>query len=143
MRTTSAKAYREGIEDGSIAKSAKRVLEYLRKYGPMTGRQLDHAIPGGHKRLIELDRAGIIHVVDRKPDSQTGKTSIYWGVCEAPMLSYTPQPKRQTRKELEVENARLMAALNEYLMKMSKLYDKAFKAGYFFGEKGLPMPEDI
>ncbi len=78
----------------------------LVKNGPATATELEHRIGDvhAHKRLSELERIGLAAAGRSRACKHTGKTAIEWLACEGPVM---PLPRKQTRKELEAEIARL------------------------------------
>lgn len=136
-RTTSAKAFREETENGNITRKQKEVWDWLKLHGPATGRKVSAAIPGGHKRLAELQRKGYVAEFSRVTDRATGKTAIEWGACAPEQsLLFAPKVRKPTRKQLEAELAatkmaleRKQRALDAYPATIHRVYDLAYQQG--------------
>lgn len=85
-RETSAKAYREISEEGTLGRLQKRVVGAIRRAtSPMTANEItavlksdDEVNVSYHKRLSELERAGIIKRADSRKCTVTGRTACTW-----------------------------------------------------------------
>lgn len=123
MRSTSLMAYTEL----DIPKAARAVLNYIKCSGPINGRAVSRAIPGGHKRLSWLKQNGLAENCGTTKDPITGRIAYLWKATNQPMFKVDlSQPKRKPRKELEAENIRLTEMLTQALYRSSAAYD----AGY-------------
>ena len=94
MRHTSTKAYHEIRDNGLLSKMRFKVYEAVYKYGPITGVGLNRLLktPSAHKRLSELEAAGVIEIVGEKKTT-TGHMGILWDVTKA-------LPKKVSRKKV-------------------------------------------
>jgi hypothetical protein len=138
-RTTSAKAFREETENGNITKKEIQVWEFLKYQGPATGRHISDMIPGGHKRLAELQRKGYVAEFARVVDRATGKTAIEWGACAPEQsLLFSHKVIKPTRKQLEAKLKETEMALERAQMGQDKAIlgmARAYDIGYTQGRK--------
>ena len=110
MRTTSINAYHEIKENGVLATLERKVLDYIKFAGPISGRLINKHIPGGWKRTAALKTMGCIEEAYEIPDPVTGHTVTYWM-----WRSDTPtKPRPVKRRTTEM---------------MSEFYDVGFVAG--------------
>lgn len=114
MRNTSVKAYHELKESGDLNAMQRRVFDYVKCAGPVTGRSISKMVDGGHKRMSELEDRGLISRQGVTKDHVTGKIVALWAVTNQPLLPKVIQKKAMYRND--------PAAL-------AHLYDKAFEAG--------------
>lgn len=112
MRKTSADAYHEIKENGTLAKLEAKVLEYIKFAGPISGRLINKHIPGGWKRCSMLEAMGCIEVAYEISDPVTKHTVTYWM-----FRSDTPTKPRPSK------------AKDNDPLKLHALYDTAFRAG--------------
>lgn len=117
MRQTSIRAYHTIKEDGTLTKLQQLVADYVKAAGPVTGRTISKAISGGHKRLSDLEKLGIIATIGTRKDEITGKNVLLWVTTGQQPLLAIPKIKRKSRKELE--NG----------VNTSQLYDTAYLKG--------------
>jgi hypothetical protein len=101
VRSTSRAAYHLIMKSGDLTKTQRLVYKYLRKYGPMTGPELDHQIAGQrshyHKRLSELGDIGLAKDTGkRRRNKGTGKRAVVWKATDGPIKA---APKRLTKSE--------------------------------------------
>jgi hypothetical protein len=82
IRQTSAKAFKEEMENGNIPRRRREVFEYLFYHGPKTGSELDYELryPSAHKRLSELKEMGLIIELGGRKCTITGKDVVEWDV---------------------------------------------------------------
>jgi hypothetical protein len=90
MRQTSILAYEAVKASGKLSDMRWRVYDFLYKYGPLTGRELDAKMASPnetrtsyHKRLSELERMGLAYIVAERICSITGHQAIEWDVTGA------------------------------------------------------------
>jgi hypothetical protein len=87
VQPTSAEAHRDIKASGVLGEMQAKVLDAIRKHGPITGRELDSllALPGDaaasyHKRISELCDRGFVEVGEKRPCRITGRSAIAWRV---------------------------------------------------------------
>jgi hypothetical protein len=108
MRQTSLAAYNEIKASGLLSRMRWIVYDHLYHHGPLTRTEVDLHLkrddevnPSYHKRLSELERAGVVTTVGRKTCSITGKECELWDVTDALPVPVDPNElMRPTRKEL-------------------------------------------
>jgi DNA-binding Lrp family transcriptional regulator len=61
-----------------------RVYHHLFHEGPLTGAELDDALKkaDAHKRVSELERAGVVREAGHKVNERTGMKNVLWDVTE-------------------------------------------------------------
>lgn len=85
-RQTSIAAYRKLVESGRLARSQRAVYRALYEAGPMTRNELDARLAPGRpnpphsRRLVELERMGLVRRVDVRPCTVTGDSADAWDV---------------------------------------------------------------
>lgn len=110
MRKTSIDCYYEIKENGVLATLERKVLDYIKFAGPISGRLISKHIPGGWKRIKALEAMGCIEEAYEIPDPVTGHKVMYWM-----WKSNTPtKPRPVKRRNSEM---------------MSEFYDVGFVAG--------------
>ena len=84
MRTTSLVAYHTIKESRRLNDEQWRVYHHLFHEGPLTGAELDDAIKkaDAHKRVSELERAGVVREAGHKINERTGMKNVLWDVTE-------------------------------------------------------------
>ena len=103
MTNTSAKAYHEIKEDGTLNAGQYRVWNYLACYYGKTGEEIDAACgKSGHKRLNELRILGKVEHCGTTKSAVTGKIVHKWRITAQGALPY-PQERKPTRKQLLAE----------------------------------------
>ena len=82
MRTTSIVAYNAIKESRLLNKEQWRVYHHLFHEGPLTGSELDTALKtsDAHKRVSELERAGVVREAGHKANERTGMQNVLWDV---------------------------------------------------------------
>lgn len=82
MRTTSLVAYNVIKESRLLNKEQWRVYHHLFHEGPLTGSELDTALTtaDAHKRVSELERAGVVREAGHKVNERTGMANAVWDV---------------------------------------------------------------
>jgi len=84
MRTTSLVAYHTIKESRRLNDEQWRVYHHLFHEGPLTGAELDDALKkaDAHKRVSELERAGVVREAGHKVNERTGMKNVLWDVTE-------------------------------------------------------------
>lgn len=84
MRTTSLVAYHTIKESRRLNDEQWRVYHHLFHEGPLTGAELDDALKkaDAHKRVSELERAGVVREAGHKINERTGMKNVLWDVTE-------------------------------------------------------------
>lgn len=97
-RDTSKAALAELEADGALTRMQKRVLAWLTAHGPATRSEVDAGMreanevnPSYHKRLIELERAGVVARGEPRPCSITGKNCDVWRATGEPARKPAPR----------------------------------------------------
>lgn len=82
MRTTSLVAYHTIKESRLLNEEQWRVYHHLFHEGPLTGSELDGALTtaDAHKRVSELERAGVVREAGHKINERTGMRNVLWDV---------------------------------------------------------------
>lgn len=103
MRQTSILAYEAVKASGKLSDMRWRVYDFLYKYGPLTGRELDAKMASPnetrtsyHKRLSELERMGLAYIVAERICFVSGHQAIVWDVTskmEPEALDHKPASK--------------------------------------------------
>lgn len=131
MKQTSVDSYHESVEDGTIAKMEKQVLNYIKLAGPITGRAISKAIPGGWRRTKKLEDYKYIRVAYRAPCPITKKRVSWYE-----WISDNPKPvekKVWAKANVNIPDALAIAAL----------IDRVYLMGYNDAKAGMPLPEDL
>ena len=119
----SAITYKELLEEGLITKKENEVLALFKRSGaPISGNDIDGLINGGHKRLANLERKGLIKAIDKDRHYRTGRLYTLYKLNPNPTVQRIVEAKKPTYKQLEKELAKLHEG-------MSALYDCAFRRG--------------
>jgi len=84
MRDTSAQAFEEVKNDGTIARQQGIILSYLSSVStPQTSSEIEAVVHiKAHKRMAELERINKIRVCDKRKCSITGRTAITYRIFE-------------------------------------------------------------
>lgn len=84
MRSTSLQAYADLVTSGALNQKQRAVWAVLHLDGPKTGRELDRTLntQDAHKRLSELERAGVVEEMHKTTCSVTGKKAVLWRITE-------------------------------------------------------------
>lgn len=114
MRKTSIKSFYELKESGELTKMQRRVFDYVKCSGPVTGRDISKMVDGGHKRMSELEDLGLISRQGTTKDRATGKIVALWAITNQPLLPKVIQKKVRYKPDG---------------VELGKFYDKAFEAG--------------
>jgi len=80
MRQTSIDAFNAIKESGLLSKRRWQVYEYLYQHGPCSGTRVSRKVPGGWKRLSELQERGLAKEVGQTRSKFTGHKVILWDV---------------------------------------------------------------
>lgn len=82
MKSTSALARRRLENSGKLPERYRQVIAVLKHDGPSTGNEIsDRAgVPGLHKRLSELKRAGLIREVGKRTCRITREYVTIWAL---------------------------------------------------------------
>lgn len=93
-RMTSIVAYNTIRDTRLLNEKQWRVYHHLYHDGPLTGAELDDALKtaDAHKRVSELERAGVVAEVGHKVSERTGMRNVLWDVT-----SHLPTKRRATR----------------------------------------------
>lgn len=100
----SNKAFKEILENGSLAEMQDRVLRYIKASGPICGRDISACIPGGHKRVSELKDIGCIKRHGTRRHPVTGKMVDTW--------VYVGRGHKQMRKR--ISKAQIMSEVYDH-----------------------------
>ena len=149
-RTTSAEAWREIQEDGTLTNRQSEVFRYLEAHGPMTAEQLtdNSGIPGAWKRLSELEDMGMVESL-LKTTNKSGKRAFIWAATgmRAPMLLQSQKAK--------VHEPRLMFYSHSLSKEPSKYYTNihdmmndvamclAPTVSFWTGSHSAPIPLEV
>jgi len=102
MRTTSLVAYHAIKESRRLNDEQWRVYHHLFHEGPLTGAELDDALKkaDAHKRVSELERAGVVREAGHKINERTGMKNVLWDVtADLPVkrraARLPPKPSRE------------------------------------------------
>lgn len=98
----------------TIPAKEREVLQLIKMYGPINGRQLDVKISGGHKRLSSLMAMGCIDIGYIAKDSVTGQSANYY-------MWISDKPK--------VEKVKAKKPKYIVPIKLAEYYDKAYIEG--------------
>lgn len=127
IRETSAKAYKEEMENGNLSRKRREVYKYIKMSGPISGRAISKVIPGGHKRLSELLRLGYISDALKQKDPITRKDVILWQVTMPNGLENKPYIDKPSRKQLELEIQELKDKVSRFEYRLSAAYDTGYE----------------
>ena len=102
MRTTSLVAYHTIKESRRLNEKQWRVYHHLFHDGPLTGSELDGPLTtsDAHKRVSELERAGVVREAGHKINERTGMRNVLWDVtADLPVkrraARLPPKPSRE------------------------------------------------
>jgi hypothetical protein len=102
VRTTSLVAYHAIKESRRLNDEQWRVYHHLFHEGPLTGSELDYALKkaDAHKRVSELERAGVVREAGHKINERTGMKNVLWDVtADLPVkrraARMPPKPSRE------------------------------------------------
>ena len=111
MRTTSLVAYHTIKESRRLNDEQWRVYHHLFHEGPLTGAELDDALKkaDAHKRVSELERAGVVREAGHKINERTGMKNVLWDVTEH--LPVKGRPARLPPKPSREDVSRAVAQL--------------------------------
>lgn len=109
IRETSIQAYNQVCASGILGKmqlKAYEVLSHLpdEDFG-ITGNELDQICSPGktnasyHKRLSELERMGLAHVIGKRICKISGHEDLVWGSTELVPENFSGDPNRISKKE--------------------------------------------
>lgn len=111
MRETSIQAYSELVSSGALNHKQRAVYGCLKTKGSQTGRELDRELgwtQDAHKRLSELERAGVVDSTLRAVCGVTGRRSILWRLTGKDPNSVTREDlKPPPRAEISAEDIRM------------------------------------
>ncbi len=99
---TSIKAWIELVNSSALGEMQGQVFDLLDIEGPLTGNEVSSRIPGGHRRLSELESMGVVCKCGIKKDADTGKDNVLWQVGFA---KTKPFSKRQIAYMTGMSNA--------------------------------------
>lgn len=96
MRSTSISAYADLVASGALNAKQRAVWGALHVDGPKTGRELDQMLStqDAHKRLSELERAGLVYEIRKTTCKVTSRKAILWALT-------SKDPSTVTRSELQ------------------------------------------
>jgi hypothetical protein len=111
VRTTSLVAYHTIKESRRLNDEQWRVYHHLFHEGPLTGAELDDALKkaDAHKRVSELERAGVVREAGHKINERTGMKNVLWDVTEH--LPVKGRPARLPPKPSREDVSRAVAQL--------------------------------
>jgi hypothetical protein len=107
--------YKELQEEGLITKMEARVAEFIKVHGPCNGNDIDEHISGGHKRLANLERKGLIEAVADVRDIRTKRMTTIYRYVMNPKVEPIVNTKIKEPKKLNID--------------LNKFYDAAFAQG--------------
>jgi hypothetical protein len=96
------------MESGLVGKRQKQVYSFVYENGPCTAESVSSVIPGGWKRLSELEVMGLVKQVDRKGFGKSRTRVVRWDVTGETEIRQVEKPIRHT-----AEVARLRGILAE------------------------------
>ncbi len=110
-RTTSIVAYNTIRDTRLLNEKQWRVYHHLYHEGPLTGPELDDSLEtaDAHKRVSELERAGVVREVGHKINERTGMRNVLWDVTvNLPVKRREPRlPPKPSREAVSRGVARL------------------------------------
>lgn len=105
-RTTSIVAYHTIKDSRLLNEKQWRVYHHLFHEGPLTGSELDDVLEtaDAHKRVSELERAGVVRDVGHKVNERTGMKNVLWDVTVNLPVKRTAarMPAKPSREETSV-----------------------------------------
>jgi DNA-binding MarR family transcriptional regulator len=114
VRRTSAESFEAIRASGRLSRMRWRVYSFLYEHGPLTGHELDDrmAVPGEtmtsyHKRLSELERAGLVETIGERRCTVTGMTSLVWSTTDAREVQPFTRPNGKRAPEVAALEARI------------------------------------
>jgi hypothetical protein len=106
VRTTSLVAYHAIKESRQLNDEQWRVYHHLFHEGPLTGAELDDALKkaDAHKRVSELERAGVVREAGHKVNERTGMKNVLWDVTEHLPVKGRPArlPPKPSREDTSI-----------------------------------------
>ena len=121
-RTTSIVAYHTIKDSRLLNEKQWRVYHHLFHEGPLTGAELDDALAtaDAHKRVSELERAGVVREVGHKVSERTGMRNVLWDVTLHLPVKRTatrlpPKPSREDTSRGVAQLRHLAAASGQDL----------------------------
>ncbi len=74
--TTSKAAYEQQVVSGAVGRQRSEVLRFVRERGTVSGSEVDIGLRlrGGHVRLTELFKMGLVELAGERPCKVTRKT---------------------------------------------------------------------
>ena len=104
--STGSRAYRDQVFSGAVGRQRSQVLEFVRENGTATGSEVDIGLRlrGGHVRLNELHKMGLVAMCADRPCKVTGKKVQTFKVNDAqptPKLPDLSRPENLHRLTLD------------------------------------------
>ncbi len=129
MRRTSIDSFHDLRDSGTLSKRQIEVLNLVKAAGSITGRAISRSIPGGHKRLAELEALGAVRACGPFKDPVTKKKVLLWESTNQPLMCQPPKEKRPTRKDLEAIIEAQSKVIAAYPYIVSTAYDRGYQMG--------------
>lgn len=113
-RPTSLSAYSDLVTSGALGAKQRAVWGLLSQGRPMTGRELDRELgwtQDAHKRLSELEVAGVVKVVGERLCSVTGRKVCEWYITEKDPNTVTPEDFQRGESKKRPSKAEIAQAV--------------------------------
>jgi hypothetical protein len=140
-RQTSIESYNKIREGGLLGNLQFAVYEALYLYGPLTegevwARHLGHSErPNVTPRFAELERLGVLRVVDKRPCGLTGRLCMVWDVTDRLPIELAPEPKPVTLRDIVSELQTQVKALQAQVGQLENKFYEPTGQGILFGGK--------
>jgi len=136
MKNTSVQSYNEEKVNGNIVTKQQQVIEWLKKNGSGTAREIGQDIPGAWRRLAELEKAGKVYVWEDVKCPVTKKyVSLYAIVPEDKGDIVKVTYVSPTRKQLEERICELERELIYKESEIASAYNEGIRFARAFTTK--------
>ena len=133
MNQNSIESHYKCIEEGLYTKKNKSILTAMVNAGAVTGSYIDTLVPGGHKRLKDLQRMGAIEFVGKVWDPITKRKVDQFRIAEQMPLIPVKGPAPEARKSglekmlswLITERATVVFSIGSFTGGIATAYDLA------------------
>ncbi len=126
---TSNKAFREISDEGILPNLQFRTYNYITCFYGRTGEDIERDLgASSRKRIAELYKKGLIEHCGTTKSHITGKIVYKWRATSQQSLPYQ-EAKKSTRAQLISEITLLRKVRDEQVIKLSEIYDSAYKQG--------------